>query len=373
MRMVTKARVLVTRFPFSSRFGGEELHTLTLMKALDSKGIEGAFLGSCPVLLKEFKNRGFDAQYSSFLKPPVSKASLFLFTLLSPILFFKSGILLRLAKRRWKVDTVYMHSLGEKLLMTPWAKLFGLKVFWVEHARIGNWLRKNPWLPLYKLWSRWVTTVVTSHAMKTMIEPFAQNVLAIPCSVLVEPPQPLPEEVETFLKGGFSVGAVARFSEDKGVDMIAKLVHGKPEIRLIFVGEGPLENTIRRVVPPHQLMILPSLSRGQLSTLYRRLDLFILASKEMDPFGMVAAEAMWQGCPVVLTSVCGFAAELENEQEALVVEPKFVELDKALKRLMKNGALREGIASRGKAFVQKNHRFEEMVEQFEDLFLGKNP
>jgi len=240
-----------------------------------------------------------------------------------------------------------------------------MKVLWLEHARIGNWLTKNPWRRVYKFLSRWTTVVVTSNAMQPILAPLVKNVFAIPCAVVINKTEPLPKDIVDFLKGGFAVGTVARLTVDKGVDRIVRLVHSKPDMRLIIIGDGPLRAEIEKKAKAGQVMLLPSLPRGQLMALYEALDLFILASTEMDPFGMVAAEAMWFGTPVLLTNKCGIATDLMDGRDAVIVDAKFAEMDKAVKRLMRRPELRKKLGEHGKKFVREHYMLREMVSGFE--------
>lgn len=363
MRTLAKARILVTRFPYESRFGGEEVHSITLMKELRENGFEAFFLGSCPVLLREFDESEFETEKSWLGKPPVTKLWLLLFTLLSPLLFLKAGMMLKRARKKWGVDVLYCLSLGEKLLMTPWALRAGMKVVWLEHARIGNWLTKNPWRILYSRLSRKVDVVVTSRAMKKFL-PFAHNVQSITCAAIVEKPTALPQEIYDFLGGGFCVATVARLTVDKGVDMMDKLVHSEPDCRAIIVGDGPL-----KLNEDSRLKVVPKLSRGQLTELYKNVDLFILPSRDFDPFGMVAAEAMMCGAPLLVTDQCGIAFDLHNEHEAVIVPAKFNELHKALKKLKSHPELRKRISACGQKFAQKNYTLKRMVGEFKELLL----
>jgi glycosyltransferase involved in cell wall biosynthesis len=367
MKNVAKARVLVTRFPYKSQLGGEEMHTISLMRGFDKKGVEAFFMGSDGILLDLFGKNGFSVKKAWLGKPPVTKAGLLVFTILSPVLFVLAGWHLWKARKRWQVNVLYCLSFGEKLLMTPWARIFGMKILWLEHARIGKWLARNPWRHVYKFLSGWVTVVVTSNAMRPEIEGFAKNVEAISCGVIVDKGVALRDNVQKFLNSGFAVGTVARLTVDKGVDMIAKLVHCKPDMRLIIVGDGPLRTAIEKMGNSGQIMVLDSMPRGELMSLYKALDLFILGSTEMDPFGMVAAEAMWFGTPVLITDKCGFSEDLHNGKEAFVVEAKFAALDKAVKKLMKHEGVRKGAGRRGQDFVRKNYKLKDMVDRFRRL------
>jgi glycosyltransferase involved in cell wall biosynthesis len=374
MKTVAKSRILVTRFPYSSQWGGEELHTLTLARELDERGIPSFFLGSCPMLSKAFKEAYFDVQNAWFGKPPVTKVWLMVFTVLSPFLFLKAGWMLKNARKKWRVDTVLMLSFGEKLLMTPWAHFFGMKVLWVEHARIGRWLTKNPWRLVYRAVSPRARVVVTSKAMVAHVAPWVaegQKVHAISCGVMRAKPTPLREELSRFLTSGFGVLCVARLTTDKGVDMLVHCVQSKPDVRLILVGDGPLlpelKKTLEKTSDPERIRIVPSLPRGELMELYRTADLFVLPSREMDPFGMVVAEAMSFGTPVMVSSECGISQDLHHGREAWIVDPRLAEIDKGLKRLMKDSALRAELGKSGQAFVKHHYALQGMVDGFERL------
>lgn len=367
MKRLAKPHLLVTRFPFEAQWGGEEVHTMELMRGLDQQGYEICFLGSCPVLLPAFRAANYSTKKAWLGRPPVSKAWLLWFSLLSPLLFLMAGWQLWRAKSLWKIDTVYMLSFGEKLLMTPWAQLFKMKVLWLEHARIGAWFTKNPWRLVYRWWSRWATVVVTSKAMRPLLTPHARRVVAIPCAVMDRTPAPLPKDIVDFLNSGFSVANVSRLTVDKGVDMMVRLVHSKPDMRLIFVGTGPLDKELEKACQSEQVMWVKSMPRGQLMSLYKQVDLFVLASREMDPFGMVAAEAMWHGAPTVVTNVCGIAMDLRDGQEAMIVPPRFSVLDKTVKKMMKHEKLREDLGRHGQQFAHDHYDFKTMLASFEKL------
>ena len=221
---------------------------------------------------------------------------------------------------------------------------------------------------MYRFLSSWTEVVVTSQAMVDEVRHYVDTEIhAISCGVIVDKKEALPREILDFLKGGFAVGTVARLTVDKGVDMIAKLVHTKPVMKLVIIGDGPLESRLRELPNQDQILIIPSLPREQLMSLYSKLDLFILASTQMDPFGMVGAEAMWMGAPVILTDVCGFAKELHHGKEAMIIRPQFSILDKTVKKIMKDESRRKELAKAGSSYVKSHYKFSEMVKRFEKV------
>src|SRR3989344_3508245 len=100
VKTLPKSKVGDTRFPYESGFGGEEVHARRLMEELDKRGIEAFFLGSCPILLREFKERGFWVKRAWLAKPPVALRWLILFSVLGPVLFLQAGLMLGRVRKR---------------------------------------------------------------------------------------------------------------------------------------------------------------------------------------------------------------------------------------------------------------------------------
>jgi len=150
---------------------------------------------------------------------------------------------------------------------------------------------------------------------------------------------------------------------DKGVDKIVRLVDTEPDMRLVLVGSGPLLSAIESSKNRDRILHVDSLARGELTSLYKALDVFILGSTEFDPFGMVAAEAMMAGTATVVTRECGISFDLKNGREAMVVGAGFAEMDKAVRKL-RDSRLREKIGKAGKKFAKEHYSIERMVEEF---------
>src|SRR3989344_7616499 len=68
-------RILFTRFPLESHFGGAEVQTLSLMKGLMEKGHEVSFLGSCATLLRAVSDQrlAISTKRVHIGPPPVTK------------------------------------------------------------------------------------------------------------------------------------------------------------------------------------------------------------------------------------------------------------------------------------------------------------
>ncbi|NOS68135.1 MAG: glycosyltransferase family 4 protein, partial [Candidatus Peribacteraceae bacterium] len=107
-----------------------------------------------------------------------------------------------------------------------------------------------------------------------------------------------------------------------------------------------------------------------LAAFYRSIDVLILPSRDNDPFGLVVAEAMACGTPVIVTDQCGIAGYLTNGEDALIAGANS---EKALREAiirMQDSSLRERLGRAGQKTASKNFAVESMVETYEKLLLA---
>ena len=97
-----------------------------------------------------------------------------------------------------------------------------------------------------------------------------------------------------------------RLSPEKGID---ELLAASAGLNLVVAGDGPL----RSRVPQARGFV----SRSELESLYRRAAVVTCPSRR-EGFGMVCAEAMAYGKPVVASAVGGLLDLVEHERTGLV-------------------------------------------------------
>ncbi|MBI3332305.1 DUF559 domain-containing protein [Candidatus Peregrinibacteria bacterium] len=529
-------KLLFTRFPLESALGGAEIQTISLMRGLTKKGHAIAFAGSCPMLLQFAQKEGIPNVELRIGAPPVSEWHVLTF------LWRKQRMqrsLESMLEQFHDIDAVFMLSLSEKILLTPLALQKGLKVFWIEHDRMGPWLSNNPWLSRLRDMSNYVTIVVVSDLSKKIYEDLGfKHVIAIPNGIDLDRfalpprgtpiPRPLPEleplspdpfprgekgssqaekeffpkpatnpyilgfarnmrknpalaekmlweelrfeklgvnfrrqhpvhntildfychearlgieldggihhgkyqslsdaERDSFLSElgihvlrfkneevldtlssvvekirkhltkqtnnslppsgeglgigdhmggeleiaepqGIHIGCVARLTEDKGVDLLIQAVKDIPEVDLTILGSGREEGYLSTMIGnDDHIRIIRHLD--DLGAFYRSLDALILPSREHDPFGLVAAEAMSLGIPVLVTDATGIASSLHDGTDAIVVHANdLTALKQGIRRLL-NPEVREAIGRGGKETATEKFSLPTMIDRYEKL------
>lgn len=359
-------KLLITRFPFESALGGAERQTLWLMEGLIARGHQVEFLGSCETLLSLCKEKNIPHKRLNIGSPPVSKFSILRFFLKKS--FMQEKLLTAIKNKTY--DAVLMMSLSEKLLLTSELVSKNTRVFWIEHDRIGPWLTKNPWLSMLKELSRLVTTIVVSDLSSRLYKglKWPGKLLVIPNGI----------DVSRLKKTGSKstpprIGTIARLSPEKGVDILLETMTEVPEMDLIIVGKGNEEGYLRKIIDERGLSDRVSIENkiNDIAGLYSSLSIFVLPSVDHDPFGLVAAEAMYMGIPVIVTDQCGIADVLIQKKDAMIVDAGSVtSLTDAIQWLIKNPEKSQELAKNGMDTAREKFGLEKMIDRYEQVLFG---
>jgi len=356
-------KILFTRFPLESTFGGAEVQVLSLMEGLMKRGHAVAFLGSCLTLLKECKERNIMSAQLDIGPPPVTKWGAISF-------FWRKKKMQRLLfaamKQFHDLDAVIMLSLSEKLLLTPPLHHSSVPTLWLEHDRVGRWLTKNPWLGKLKKLSKQVTTIVVSELSKKVYVDLgwdSDKVIAIPNGI--DPKRFTTNTTPNTPRPTPHIGCIARLTKDKGIDLLIEAVKDLSDVQLTIVGTGRDEKLIGKLANS-QVSLVDRVD--DLGNFYTSLDILVLPSREHDPFGLVAAEAMMLGVPVIVTTACGIANYLKNCEDAVIVKADSAQaLKEGIKMLLFSEEKRKEIAKKGKKTAMEKFTVERMVDKYQEL------
>jgi glycosyltransferase involved in cell wall biosynthesis len=185
------------------------------------------------------------------------------------------------------------------------------------------------------------------------------------------PSGPVPEPRQR--PGTFAIGIVGRIDTVKGhlhlLEALARLRH-LPDIRLHVFGEGPLEETCRRLCRALGLASRVSFEGFQPAIQERmaELDLLVMPSLH-EGLPYVLLEAMALKIPVVASRVGGIREAMERDDCGLLVAPGDpVLLANAIERVYRNSELRLALARRGHDTVHRRFLASRMVGEYVDLY-----
>jgi len=171
------------------------------------------------------------------------------------------------------------------------------------------------------------------------------------------------------------VGYIGRLSEEKGVRNLveaAKLLAGE-DIELMIIGEGPLEDSLRKVAEENwggRMKLLGWVPNKDLPERLNELTLLVLPSYT-EGLPNVVLEAMACGTPVLCTAVGSIPDLIQDGANGFILRSNSPQdLVAGILAALGRADLEE-VAEKGRAMVQARYSFKRAVEGWEEVLLAE--
>lgn len=361
-------RILFLSFPYASSRGGGERYTEQAVEGLKRAGHDTALVSSSEALLETFQKRCWHAHAMWCGIEPVTPLAVLLFPLF--VIPFTPFFLLLIAWYRFahRVKAIACLSLTDKLLATPFARLFGMRVIWTEHLVAGRSITMNPYRGWYLACAKLAQIVTVSEAAKRALE----GVGVARERIRVISPG-MPPAARAALIEAPIIGVISRLSKEKNVALalqaFAIVQKELPEAKLEIFGDGPgrpmLEQAAKDLGIAEAMTFHGYVENARGTGRFRVLT--VPSSKES--FGIVALEAMTDGLPVVATRVGGLPEVVEDGVTGLLVPPDdAAAMAEALLKLLRDPALAARLGEAGRARAARLFGEEKMQNAWIALF-----
>lgn len=195
-----------------------------------------------------------------------------------------------------------------------------------------------------------VTTriAVSDVARRVLVEHLGGDAVVVPNGVPVDHFASA-SRLDGYPRPEWTVGFVGRYDEPrKGLAVLLAALRGLPGVRLLVVGPGD-ENGLRRAAGPDlaaRTDVLGSVSEAVKARALRSMDVFCAPNLGGESFGIVLAEAMAAGTPVVASALDSFC--LVTGDAAVLTPPGDADaLAAAIGALLRDGRRRSALAQAG--------------------------
>jgi glycosyltransferase involved in cell wall biosynthesis len=263
--------------------------------------------------------------------------------------------------RRHRIDAVHAHwvipqgLLGALLKRPLLVTAHGADVFALR-GRVFDWMRQ--WVV-----RRAAHVTAVSASLAQALAPVASSKLSV---------LPMGIDLKKFVRSETSRDSnvllfVGRLVEKKGMrhllDAMPAILQAQPEVELWIVGFGPELSALRQQSEhlglSHRVRFMGAMSQSELPALYQRATLFVApfveaANGDREGLGLVVAEAMACGCPVVIGNVGGVGDLIgdQGDRGRLVDARSPLALAEAITTLLRDPARREVMGAKAEEFVR---------------------
>ena len=252
------------------------------------------------------------------------------------------------ARAAGDADLVHAHWLPAGAIALSLRKPYVVQVWGtdVELARRAPWLAR----PILRRARR--VLAASSWLADAARRLGAPDVAVVPSGVDVpESVEPEAEPPEVLYAG--------RLSAEKGVEELLDAVDG---MRLVVAGDGPLRDRV-----PGALGFVP---HDELGRLYGRAAVVACPSRR-EGFGVVCAEAMAHGRPVVASAVGGLLDLVVDGETGLLVPPRDPPaLRRALERLLGDADLRRRLGAAARERIRRRFSWDAVLDATIELYRG---
>lgn len=275
-----------------------------------------------------------------------------------------------------KFGTILLSGYIEKILVTPWAKIFNVPIVWIEYGPLQNIFSKFFGLPkiLYRLVSKFPNYIIepSQHTRLSNLNISglsSARTKIIPCGTK-------PLVVCKGVTEEYSAYCVSRMEEGKGQDILIKawpkVLNRYPKAKLYLIGEGDFRIKLEKLVS--KLKIEKSVVfLGWVDNLAKTispLSLGVFPSIwPLEGFGVVLTEAMSLGKPIICFDASPYN-EIVNSECAILVEKGDVDkLSEAIIKIFSDKKLAYKLGVNGKNRFQKYFSLEKTEPEYLNIFL----
>lgn len=179
------------------------------------------------------------------------------------------------------------------------------------------------------------------------------------------------------LENKFVVLFVGRVAQIKGIDTLIRAISILSNENIILIVAGPdfgavtaLQSLVKKLDLEEKIVFTGELERKELRTLIKCCDVLVLPSRGGEAFGIVLAEAMVCGKPVIGSRTGGIPEIVKEGVNGFLFDVNNVEqLSEKISALLLNKELRVKFGENGRQTVKANYTWEKVANDYLRLMI----
>lgn len=270
-----------------------------------------------------------------------------------------------------------------KMTTTLFARMMGMKIFWVETRLVDRRLSHRAFSALYRFFARFATIVVVSRIIRQQLIDrgiSGEQIHVVSPGIALENHGVQKSifrsmaETKTKRHFGFSIGAISALEKTKGLEYLLQafaMAHESiPELHLTIVGHGPEKTALQWVakklhIEEHVLFV------GWQEHAERWLanfDLIVAPQLRKEGFGELLLVAMAYAKPIIATDVGSFPEIVERRKTGIIIEAGNASmLTEAIVNLYHHPDWREEMGRKARERVEEYFSLTQMVNAWDVL------
>jgi glycosyltransferase involved in cell wall biosynthesis len=298
---------------------------------------------------------------------------------------FKFLFLLTALRLKGKVDLIACFNFNEKIIITPLARLLGLKVIWLEGPELDYKKFNKFLLVLYKLNYRLVKIAVFNNYSKLKLKNIGLSEnkinLITPGTKLASYQENIFNKLASagranFHRKYFTIGAITSLNQKQKIETIFQAIKISlpviSNIQLIIIGEGEERRNLTWLAKKMEIDNLIWLvgEQEQLKKWLDSFDIFLALGENLslDDYGNIL-EAMATGLPVLAPRNIGLEDLIvENNTGSLIESENSEMLARQIIKLHQDKRLLSFLGKNGQERVGRSFTLEIMVEKLVQVF-----
>ncbi|MBU1967066.1 glycosyltransferase family 4 protein, partial [Patescibacteria group bacterium] len=291
-----------------------------------------------------------------------------------------------------KFDQVIVYTPGftERLVFSPFFKLLGLKIIWLEYGPVAAVFKRNFGLPkiIYFLASSFPDQVATisQHSRASLLANTSVSHNKI-STIYPGTPCITDKKLKLIKKRGRTwkknqrlglkklITFVGRLTVEKEVDVLLKAFAKlkQKNLQLIIIGTGPekiiYQNLAKKLKINDRVTFTGFVSETNKTAILAVSEVFVFPSAwEMEGFGITTIEAMMAGIPIITTGAGPQQEIVIDKKTGLFFNPHHPDdLCQKINLLLLNSDLAQKLGRRGRKIALKKFEQTHMQQQTLDL------